>query len=92
MNEKTYEGPERRKYFRYNVIYSPQHQANLKIGDRLFSILDYSERGLRFSRQDNFRIAHRIHGTVIYSNGKVEEIIGEIVWQTDKEIGLRFVD
>lgn len=91
MNDKSYNGPERRKYFRYNVIYAPK-QARLKIGDQHFQVLDYSEGGLRFTKQKNFKSDRQIKATLVHADGRSEDIVGEIVWQTDKEIGLKFTD
>ena len=48
MTSKEYDGPERRQYFRYNIIYSPKDTAMLKIGTKQFEVLDFSQGGLRF--------------------------------------------
>lgn len=92
MDNKTYDGPERRQYFRYNIIFSPSQGAKLIIGDHAFKVLDFSEGGLRFIKDLNFKIERRVRGTLISSDGKATEIDAEVVWDTGEEIGLQYND
>ncbi len=91
MSRKRYEGPERRKYFRYKVIYAPKHKARLVINGREFTVLDFSEGGLRFAKDRKTKIDHHVRGRLIYADGKTRQIDGEIVWDHDTEAGLQYV-
>ena len=53
MSNPPYDGPERRKYFRHNVIFAPRQKARLTIGDREFEVIDFSDGGLRFAKDDD---------------------------------------
>ena len=90
MENKTYDGPERRQYFRYNIIFSPRQGAELTIGNHTFKVLDFSEGGLRFIKDVNFKIERRIRGTLITSDGNSREIDGQVVWDTGEEVGIEY--
>ena len=91
MNEKHYERPERRTYFRYTVNFSPKHKAKLIIDDRAFTVLDFSEGGLRFTKDSRTKLDPCVHATLLYADGKTKEIDGEIIWDLGTEAGLRYI-
>ncbi|MFC1799270.1 PilZ domain-containing protein [Thermodesulfobacteriota bacterium] len=90
MNDNAYDGPERRKYFRYQIIFSPRQEAKLIIGDHTFKVLDFSEGGLRFIKAENINLDRRVNGTLVYSDGKAAEIDGEVIWDVGEEVGLQY--
>jgi hypothetical protein len=92
MKAKTYDGPERRQYFRYNLIYSPKDKAKLVIGTQEYEVMDMSEMGLRFIKKTDTILEKQITGTLKLSNGKNKIIKGEIVWQRGDEVGVRFTN
>ena len=91
MPQKKYNGPERRKYFRHNIIYVPRKKAILSIDHHRFDVLDLSDDGLRFINDKNIALANRIQGTLILSETDTRKISGEIAWQDGDEIGLKFL-
>ena len=91
MDTKPYDGPERRKYFRYNLIYSPKERIKFKINNDLFDVLDFSQGGLRFIKTNPINVDSHIRGELIFSNGRTKEIIGEIVWELNDEIGVKYI-
>jgi len=88
--QTEYGGFERRKYFRYNIIYSPK-EAKLAIGNHEYKVLDTSFVGLRFEAKDNMPFEKEIHGTLTFSDGESRAVQGSIVWMQDNEIGLKFL-
>lgn len=90
MNTKTYNGPERRQYFRHKLIYSPKEKARLQIGSHEYEVLDMSEGGLRFIMDSGLILEKQFRGVLILSSGKNRTIEGEIVWQQGNEIGVKF--
>jgi c-di-GMP-binding flagellar brake protein YcgR len=90
MSKKKYDGPERRKYFRHNIIYVPQKKATLLIDHHRFDVLDLSDGGLRFINDKGIALGNRIQGTLVLSETDTREISGEIVWENDDETGLAF--
>ena len=91
MPQKKYSGPERRKYFRHNLIYVPKKTAILSIGHHRFNVLDLSDGGLRFINDKGIALANRIQGTLILSETDTRKISGEIVWEIGDETGLAFI-
>ncbi len=91
MASKQYEGPERRKYFRHNVIYAPQKRAKLKINKDQFDVLDFSQGGLRFLNDKPINIENRFRGELIFADGSSQEIKAEIVWELNKEVGINYL-
>ena len=90
MKKKKYEGPERRQYFRYKLIYAPKDRAKLKIGMHKYEVLDMSAGGLRFKNDSETIPQKKIRGVLEFSSGKTRVIEGEIIWEQENEIGLRF--
>ena len=90
MPPKKYNGPERRKYFRHNIIYVPQKKAILSIGHHRFDVLDLSDGGLRFINDKGIALGDRIQGTLILSETDTRNISGEIAWENGAETGLAF--
>ena len=91
MASKRYDGPERRKYFRYNVIYAPKKRAKLKINKDRFDVLDFSQGGLRFLKDQPVNIENRFRGELMFADGSSKEIKAEIVWQLNKEVGIKYM-
>ena len=86
---KEHAGMERRKYFRYQLIYSPK-DAKLTIGDHDYRVMDLSVDGLRVQIDNDFPFGKEIRGTITFSDGESKVIEGSIVWMQDNEIGLKF--
>ena len=91
MEPIQYEGPERRNYFRYNIIFSPRHGAKLIIEGKTFKVLDFSEGGLRFLKEDQNPLGPCVKAQLIYADGKKKSIEGEIVWELGEEVGLKYI-
>jgi len=91
MTSKQYGGLERRKYFRYNVIYAPRKQAKLKINTDQFDVLDFSQGGLRFLKDKPVNIKNHFHGELMFADGSSQEIKAEIVWELNKEVGIKYL-
>ena len=91
MKKQKYDGPERRQYFRHNLIYSPKDKAKLKIGTGIYEVLDLSGKGLRFKKDTDALIERKISGILEFASGETWKIEGEIIWEHENEIGLKFV-
>ncbi|MEW6671541.1 MAG: PilZ domain-containing protein [Thermodesulfobacteriota bacterium] len=91
MNKQEYDGPERRQYFRYNLIYAPKDKAKLRIGTYGYEVLDMSAEGLRFKNEQNVPFEKQIHAVLEFSSGETRMIEGEIIWEQGNEIGLKFI-
>lgn len=91
MDPKKYDGPERRKYFRYNIIYAPKERARLEIDNDQFEVLDFSRGGLRFFKDNPADIENRFQGKLIFSDGTTKEIKAEIVWELNNEVGIKYI-
>jgi hypothetical protein len=89
LGKKEPTGMERRRYFRYQLIYSPK-DAKLTIGDHDYLVLDFSVDGLRFKIDDDFPFGREIRGTITFSDDESRDIEATIVWMQDNEIGLKF--
>ncbi len=90
MASKQYEGPERRKYFRHNVIYAPKTRAKLKINKDQFDVLDFSQGGLRFLKDSPVRLERLIQGELIFADGRRKKITAEIIWEIKGEVGIEY--
>ena len=87
MSKTEYDGFERRKYFRYNLLYAPK-RAILKIEDNDYEVKDISKRGLRFF--SDVELEKNIRGVLTISDDEPKVIEGTIVWRIGNEIGLKF--
>ena len=83
MKTKPYDGPDRRNYFRHNLIYSPKKRAKLKIENDEYEVLDLSQVGLRFIKESDTRLENLIRGILTFSNGEIKSIEGEIIWKKE---------
>ena len=90
MKNEKYDGPERRQYFRYNLIYAPKDKARLKIGTHEYDVLDISAEGLRFKNNSEILIKKKVAGVLEFSSGETRNIEAEIIWEQENEIGLKF--
>ena len=91
MKHEKYDGPERRQYFRYNLIYAPKDKARLKTGTQEYEVLDISEEGLRFKNHSEVIMKKKVAGVLEFSNGETRIIEAEIIWEQGNEIGLKFI-
>jgi len=91
MKPEGYDGPERRQYFRYNIIYSPKEQVRLKIKNKQFEVVDLSRGGLRFLKVGRPRLDRLFEGELIYADGRRKTITGEIVWEINEEVGIKYI-
>ncbi len=90
MVSRQYDGPERRKYFRHNVIYAPKKRAKLKINKDRFDVLDFSQGGLRFLKDSPVHLERLIQGELIFADGRRKKITAEIVWEINDEVGIKY--
>jgi hypothetical protein len=90
MKKQKYDGRERRQYFRYNLIYAPKDKAKLKIGAAIYEVLDMSLGGLRFKNDSGTIMEKKVAGVLEFSSGETRTIEGEIIWEQENEIGLKF--
>jgi hypothetical protein len=90
MAPQPYNGVERRKYFRYNVIYSPKRRAKLKVDQDQFEILDFSRAGLRFLKESPVPLKRLFQGELIFSDGRRKKINAEIIWEIRNEVGIKY--
>jgi len=88
MGTKGYDGPERRLYFRYNLIFAPKDKAMLTIGGHVYEVLDMSVEGLRFKNKTGLPIGRQVRALLEFSSGETRTIEGEIVWEKGDEVGL----
>ena len=90
MESKEYDGPERRQYFRYNIIYSPKDKAELIIENKQFEVLDFSQGGLRFLKDNPVHLERLIQGELIFADGRIKKITAEIIWEINEEVGIKY--
>jgi len=90
MKKQKYDGPERRQYFRYNLIYAPKDKATLKIGTDRYEVLDMSTGGLRFKNDGESIMGKKVAGVLEFSSGETRTVEGEIIWERENEIGLKY--
>jgi len=90
MKSEEYDGPERRQYFRYNLIYSPKDKVRLKIKNKQFDVLDFSQAGFRFLKAGPTRLERLLEGELIYADGRRKKITGEIIWEVNDEVGVKY--
>ena len=88
--DRQYSGFERRKYFRYNLIYLPRDKVKLIIGDIEYEVLDISRGGLRFVYDSKIDLGMQIQGVIKFSDDESRAIEGVIVWGKDSEVGMKF--
>ena len=87
---KQYRGFERRKYFRYNLIYLNGKKVKLIIDNREYDVLDISQGGLRFSYDSEIDMGLQIQGIIKLSDDESIVIEGKVVWGKDSEVGMKF--
>ena len=90
MAGKQYSGFERRKYFRYNLIYIAREKVKLIIGNIEYEVLDISQGGLRFLYDNEIDLGMQIQAIIKFSDDESRAIEGKIVWGKDSEIGMKF--
>ena len=90
MDKKTYDGIERRKYFRHNLIYSPGNSLTFEIQRHLYKVIDISQEGLRFIDDGDFTGSDLVEGILKFSDDDTRKIEGTIIWRSDNEIGIKF--
>ncbi len=90
LAKKQYDGPERRRYFRHKLIYSPKEKIKLKVRNHEFEVLDISQEGFRLIDDGALPLDEHIQGILIHSDNKSRKIKGTIVWRLNNEIGIRF--
>ncbi|MBL7180432.1 MAG: PilZ domain-containing protein [Pseudomonadota bacterium] len=90
MVNEQYSGFERRKYFRYNLIYLSKKRVKFIVGDREYEVLDISRGGLRFLYNNEIEIEKQIQGIIKFSEDESTAVEGKIVWRKGSEVGLKF--
>ena len=89
--QDKYSGSERRKYFRYQLLFSPK-EAKFTIDDRDHKVLDISHEGIRFEVDKDMSFGKEVQGTLTLSNGESRAVKGTVVWMQDNEIGLKLLN
>lgn len=87
---QSYRGFERRKYFRYNLIYPPGSELKLIIDHREYEVLDISQGGLRFFYDGDIDMGMQIQGMIKFSDDESVAIQGKVVWGKGNEVGMKF--
>lgn len=90
LADKQYSGFERRKYFRYNLIYLAREKVKLIIDNLEYDVLDISRGGLRFLYDSEIDLGMQIQGIIKFSDDESRAIEGKIVWGKDNEVGMKF--
>ena len=90
MVNERYSGFEKRKYFRYNLIYLSGKRVKLIVGNREYKVLDISQGGLRFAFDNEIEIEDQIQGSIKFSDDEAQAVEGKIVWKKGREVGLKF--
>ena len=90
MNATPYGGFERRKYFRYNLIFAPRQKARLTTATCEFDVIDFSDGGLRFSKAPDTILERYIQGNLVRADGQSTPVEGRIVWHSGDEAGLEY--
>jgi hypothetical protein len=71
----------------YRLVYPIRARPELRIEEAVFSVLDLSERGVRFIGSTVIEIGTRFVGVLRLETSGELEIEGEIVWARPPEIG-----
>ena len=74
MDDKDYEGIEKREYFR--ILYSKMDKPVFRVGSDSFEILDISNRGIRFINDRNVRLTHYVTGELLFLSGESIRVEG----------------
>ncbi|RPI70541.1 MAG: hypothetical protein EHM45_24740 [Desulfobacteraceae bacterium] len=81
-----YDGPEKRTYFR--VVYEQNRRPRIIINDTMFDVIDFSQKGLRFLNPKELPLHGRIEGKVIFPDGDIIDVAGNIEWKKAAQVSL----
>ena len=78
-----FEGTEKREYprIKYLIIDKPK----LKIGKRKYEVLDISQRGLRFLKDEKCLLPENISGKLTLLCGESFSVEGSLIWEQDDD-------
>ena len=90
MENKGYDGPERREHIR--IICNSSQRPSLRVQNHELEIVDISEGGLKIISNSNVMVFDEplTRGTVNLLGGENIEIEGQSAWIKDDEIRLKF--
>lgn len=83
--KKTYR-TEKRDFVR--LVYPPDKRPILEVGDNKFEVLNICEKGLKFLNHMEKPFREQISGKLNFHDGGSIEIIGKILWENGREVGL----
>jgi len=80
--------PERRAYIR--IEYPPKERPRFKVGEHEMEVINLSEKGLKFldNKQAYGTSGKMIDGALIFLNGKLIKLRGQIVLNQGNEVGI----
>ena len=81
-----YVGKEKREYPRIQYVIT--NKPKLKIGKRKYEVLDISQRGLRFIKNEDSMLPEYIDGKLTLLCGESIPIEGLLVWEQDDDFAL----
>lgn len=90
MDKKTYDGIERRQYFRHKLIHSPEKRLTFEIQRHAYEVIDISQEGLRFVDDGDYTGSDHVEGILKFSDDDTRKIEGTIIWRSGSEIGIKF--
>lgn len=90
LPSKPYNGYERRKYLRYNLVYLSSEKAKLIINNNELEVLNISQGGLKFLYDYEIEIGTFVQGIIKFSNDQSFEVEGQVVWGKGSEFGMKF--
>ena len=90
MDNNTYQGPEKRNFFR--IVYNLSKRPELKTNSTTYKVIDISQKGIRLLNQHESKPAKRIQGNLKFLSGLNIDIKGTLAWQEDNQFGLFLED
>ncbi|MEW6671861.1 MAG: PilZ domain-containing protein [Thermodesulfobacteriota bacterium] len=84
--DKDYEGSEKREYPR--VSYPVADKPRLKIGKKKYEVIDISQRGLRFLKNEKGMLPQHVNGKLTLLCGESFSIEGSLIWEQDDDFAL----
>jgi len=86
MDEKKTENEEQRKYYR--IEYPASMRPTIKITKNEFEVVDISEKGVRFSVDEEMIFGRWVSAEVTFCDGETVTIEGRIVRKHENNIGM----
>ncbi len=87
LHEKqTYEANDKRECVRLH--YPPLKRPKLQVKEKEMDVLDISEKGIKILKDKQAKFNECIIGTLTLLSGKLLDLAGKIVWESDSFVGL----